>query len=148
AGVALVIYDVRAYREAASADLVTQADILGRASAAALTFDDAKAAREYLALLKAKPEIAAAAIYNARGRPFATYTRDGRADPDVARLPGADGSRIENGHFVLYQRIEEGNEILGAVFIKSDYQWLPRMASYLGIFAGVTALSLVVAFFV
>src|SRR5215831_15091709 len=148
AGVALVIYDVRAYREAGAADLVTQAEILGRASASALTFDDPQAVREYLGLLKAKPEIAAAAIYNSRGRLFATYTRDGTRDPGIPRLPAADGSSIEGTHFVTYRRIEENNEILGTVYLRSDYQWLSRLASYLGIFAVVTALSLVVALFV
>ena len=54
-GVALVIYDLRAYRKAGISDLVTQAEILGRASAPALSFDDSKAAGENLQLLKANP---------------------------------------------------------------------------------------------
>ena len=145
AGVALDIYDLRAYREAGLSDLVTQAEILGRATAPALAFDDPKAASEYLKLLKAKPEIASAAIYNARGKPFATYARDGIADPGLPRLPGTDGARVEGDHFVLFQRIEENNEILGTVYLKSDYKWLKRLTGYLGIFAIVTALSLIAA---
>ena len=148
AGVALLIYDLRYYRESGLSDLVTQAEILGRASAPALAFDDPKAASEYLMLLKAKPEIASAVIYNARGKPFATYAREGLVDPAFPRLPGTDGSRVEGDHFVLFHRVEEGNEILGTVYLKSDYKWLARLTDYLGIFATVTVLSLLVALLV
>ena len=55
AGAALVIYDLRTYQEAWVTDLSTQAEILGRASAPALAFNDPKSAREYLALLKVRP---------------------------------------------------------------------------------------------
>jgi hypothetical protein len=139
AGVALVINDLRAYRQAALSDLLTQADILGRASAPALAFDDPKAAREYLMLLKAKSEIASAAIYNARGKPFATYAREVTANPAFPRLPETDGSRVEGGHLILFQRVAENSEILGTVYLKSDYNWLARLTDYLGIFAIVTA---------
>ena len=145
AGVALVIYDQRAYRSASINDLVTQADILGRASAAALAFDDAKTARENVLLLRAKPEIASAAIYNARGKVFATYVRTEGRNPEFPGLPEADGSRIEGNHLVLFKRIVANNEILGTVYLKADYEWLARLADYLGIFGGVAALSLLVA---
>jgi signal transduction histidine kinase len=145
AGVVLVTYDLRAYRETGLSDLLTQAEILGHASGPALAFDDAKAAREYLLLLKAKPEVASAAIYNARGKPFATYARDGDTDPALPRLPEAEGSRVEGNNLVLFKRIEENSEILGTVYLKSDYKWLARLASYLGIFTAVTTLSLLVA---
>ena len=98
-GVALVFYDTRAYRAAGAADLLTQAEILGRASAPALIFDDPKSAHEYLTLLRAKPEIAAAAIYNApagRSRPM-----PGTEGPGFPRLPETDGWRIEGAEFVL-----------------------------------------------
>jgi signal transduction histidine kinase len=148
AGVALVIYDIRDYRRAALSDLVTQAEILGRASAPALAFDDPKVAREYLLLLKAKPEIASAVIYSARGKPFATYAREGDANAGFPRLPETDGARVEGNHFVLFQRVEENNEILGTVYLKSDYKWLARLTDYLGIFGIVTTLSLMGALLV
>jgi signal transduction histidine kinase len=142
AGIALVLYDLRAYREAGMNDLTTQADILGRASAPALAFDDPEAARKYLTLLKAKPDIALAAIYNAKGRLFATYLRDGGADADLPGLPEQDGSRVEGAHLVLFKRIVENNEILGKVYLQSDYRWTSRLADYVGIFGAVSAFSL------
>lgn len=145
AGIALIIYDLRVYREAGIRDLVTQAEILGRASAPALAFDDPKAAREYLTLLKARHNIAAAAIYNARGKLFASYTRTGDANATLPRLPESEASKVEGKNFVLFKRIEENNEILGTVYLKADYELLGRLINYLGIFAGVMALSLLVA---
>ena len=143
-GVALVSYDLRAYREASFNDLATQAEILGRASAAALAFDDAKAATENLKLLQAKPKIACAAIYNAKGKLFATYTRRER-DLAFPQLPEADGTQVEGGNFVAFKRIVENNEILGTVYIRADYEAGHRLAAYLGIFGSVAALSLLVA---
>ena len=143
-GIALVIYDLRDYRESGLADLATQAEIVGRASAPALAFEDPKTANEYLQLLRAKPNVAAAAIYNARGRIFASYTR---RDLDIAlpRLPEADGSRIEGRSLVTFKRIVDNNEILGTVYLKGDYEVLARLTGYLGIFGSVAALSLVIA---
>lgn len=144
-GAALVIYDLRAYREAGMSDLLTQAEILGRASAPALAFDDPKAASEYLRLLRAKPEIASAAIYNTKGRQFATYSRR-ELDLALPRLPEPDGARIEGQTVVLFKRVVENNEILGTVFLRADYQVLGRLISYLGIFAAVMVLGLLAAF--
>jgi len=144
AGVALVIYDLRIYRDAGASDLMTQAEILGRASAAALAFDDPRAATENLRLLKAKPGISSAAIYNAKGKIFASYQRnDSRSDFPV--LPDSDSSRIENDHFVVFKRIVQDNEILGTVYMQADYEARGRLLDYLGIFGVVAVLSLLVA---
>jgi signal transduction histidine kinase len=144
AGIALVIYDLSAYREAGVQDLSTQAEILGRASAPALAFDDPKAATEYLQLLKAKPEIASAVIYNSRGKLFASYTRRG-LDLTLPALPEPDGSSIEGQDIVLFKRIVENNEILGTVYLRADYKARDRLVGFLGIFGGVTLLSLLAA---
>jgi signal transduction histidine kinase len=144
AGVALVIYDLRAYRKSGVDDLVTQADILARASAAALSFDDAKAAGENLQVLKAKPGISSAAIYNAKGRLFASYARRS-AKTQFPALPESEGSRIEGGRFLVSKRVVESGEILGTVYMEADYEPLGRLIDYVGIFGAVMILSLLVA---
>jgi signal transduction histidine kinase len=144
AGLALVIYDLRTYRAEGYSDLSAQAEILGRASAAALAFDDPKAANEYLLLLKAKPDYSAAAIYNAKGKIFASYTRR-NLDMELPGLPELDGMRVEGSSFVLFKRIVENNEILGTVYLRADYNVAARLAGYLGIFGGVALLSLIIA---
>jgi signal transduction histidine kinase len=143
-GAALVIYDLRAYRDAGISELTTHAEILGRAAAPALAFNDPKAAHEYLRLLRAKPELAAAVIYDARGRQFATYTRR-NLDLPLPRLPEPDGAWIEDQDIVLFKRIIENNEILGTVFLRADHEAIERLTGYLGIFGAVMMLSLLVA---
>ncbi len=146
-GIALVIYDLRGYREVGENDLVTQAEILGRASAPALAFEDPKAASENLQLLRAKPRISSAAIYNAKGKLFASYTR---RDLDLAlpRLPEPDGIRIEGRDSVLFKRIVDNNEILGTVYLRAEHGLLGRFVDYLGIIGVVTVLSLLIAWLV
>lgn len=148
AGAAMVYYELRAYQRSWVNDLVTQADILGRASAPALAFDDAKSARENLSLLRARPQISAAAIYNARGRLFASYARGSNPDADLPAFPEWDGSRISGREVQLFKRIVENNEILGTVYLNADYELLERLKDYLGILGGVMALSLLVALLV
>lgn len=143
-GIALMIYDLRDYRESGLSDLATQAEVLGRVSAPALAFEDPRTANEYLQLLRARPNIVAAAIYNAKGRMFAAYTRR-ELDIELPRLPETEGSRIEGRNLVTFKRIVDNNEILGTVYLKGDYEVLARLKDYLGIFGGVAALSLIVA---
>jgi len=145
AGVAMEIYDLRTYQQSSVNDLVTQADILGRASAPALSFDDPKAAQENLALLKARPGITAAAIYTAKGGLFASYVRNNGADPKFPSLPEADGSRVEGKELIVFKRIVENDEILGTVYLRAHYQLFERFKDYLGILSVVMVASLLVA---
>jgi signal transduction histidine kinase len=152
AGIALVVYDLRLYRQAGISDLMTQADIVGRASAAALAFDDPRAATENLLTLKAKPGITSAAIYNAKGRIFARY-RSGEPSGDPGRANGSDfpilseseGARIEDDHFVVFKRIVQNDEILGTVYLQANYEARGRLFDYLGIFGAVMLGSLLIA---
>ena len=145
AGVAMVIYDLRDYQRSWVTDLTAQAEILGRASAPAIAFNDPKSAHEYLALLRARPEIAAAAIYTASGKLFARYYRPGEPAQEFSALPETDGARISGNKIGFYKRIVENNEILGTVYLRGDYAVLSRLADYLGILATVWAISMFVA---
>jgi signal transduction histidine kinase len=145
AAVAMLLYDSRVYHTSLVNDLATQADILGRASAAALAFEDATAAREDLSLLKAKPGVSAGALYNAKGALFADYKRDEAFAGDLPKLPEGDGYRIEGKSLILFKRIVQNKEILGTVFLQSDYMLHEHLANYLAIMAAVLAVSLIVA---
>jgi signal transduction histidine kinase len=146
AGVALVIYDLRTYQQSGVDDLATQAQILGRASAPALAFDDPKAANEYLTLLRAKPNISAAAIYNIRGKLFASYRRGDAQDFNFPPIAELDNSRVEGDALVMFRRIVENNEILGTVYLRADYALFGRLADFLAILGAVMVMSLLVAF--
>ncbi|HJQ63594.1 MAG TPA: ATP-binding protein [Burkholderiales bacterium] len=145
AGAAMVIYDLRTYEQSWVNDLSTQAELIGRASAPALAFNDPKSAREYLALLRVRPEIAVAAIYNAKGKLFASYQRGADAVTSVPALPEFEGPRVSGNMIVYYKRIVENNEILGTVYLRGDYKLLGRLTDYLSILGAVLVLSLLVA---
>lgn len=145
AGAALVFYDLRTYQRQWADDLLAQAEILGRGSSAALSFDNPKSAEENLALLKALPRIREGAIYNARGRRVAEYragAAPGRALPD---LPGPDGAQPQGDELAVFQRVVENGKIVGTVYLRADTGTTERMLRYLGIFGAGMALSLVVA---
>jgi two-component system, sensor histidine kinase len=143
--IALVVYESRAYERGSANALMTQAQILGRASAPALVFDDAVAARENLALLKVQPRIRAAAIYRPSGRLFASYGASDLFGTGFPRTGQADGYLIEGNEIVVYRRIIEGGETLGTVFLRSSYELDARLRDYLGILGIVLIGSLLLA---
>lgn len=142
-GVAMVIYDLRTFRQTLVADLRAQADILGLAAQPALEFQDPESARDYLELLKAKPEIVGAAIYAANGSLFASYSKE--RDGKFPEIPALDGNRVEGNSIGLFKRIATNDEILGTVYIKADYGLFARLMGYIGIIGAVMILSLVAA---
>jgi len=146
--IALVVYEARTYRERWVQDLQTQAEILGVSSIAALAFDDRTAARENLELLRARPAILAAAIYDEHGELFASF--HGVATHQVPpRLKAAqDGAAVEGGRVVLSQRISDRNTYQGAVYLVATYGMYERIAGYGAILLVVMLLSLALAVFV
>jgi signal transduction histidine kinase len=142
---AMVAYDLRVYHRNWIADISTQAELLARTTAPALTFDDARVAQENLALLRARPKILAGAIYSARGKVFASYAAaEGRPLPE---LPDADGATIHGNELAVFKRVVDGNEILGTVYLRAEYELYDRLLGYLGIAALVALGALLVAYF-
>ena len=143
--IALVIYESRTYERSTAEALMTQAQILGRTTAPALVFDDPAAARDNLALLKVQPQIVAAAIYMKGGRLFASYGNAAALGPPIPRMPQSDGYAIEGSQIVVYRRIVEDRELLGAVYLRAAYDLDARLRDYLGILGVVLVGSLVLA---
>ncbi len=128
---AMIIYEARTYHQTWVNDLVTQADILGRTSAPALSFDDPKAARENLSSLRLRPLVTAAAIYTADGKLFADFVA---ADSAVAVLPTAperEGNRIEGDQLSIFHEIRENDQLLGTVYLRARYELWNRLRGYL-----------------
>ena len=146
-GVALgsmVAIDLSSSRQLWIADLTTQADLLGQSSATALTFDDSKVATENLALLHYRPQVRAAAVYDAKGRLFASYVASG----ERARFPAApraDAVVIDGEGLVLFKRIVDKGEVLGTVYLRSIDSERDRIRGYVGIAAGLALLAMAVA---
>jgi signal transduction histidine kinase/CheY-like chemotaxis protein len=150
----VVAYDLRSYRRALLNDLATQAELVGHMTSAALAFDDARLARENLALLRSRPSVRAAAIYDEKGALFASYVAPGETaalpvHPAQGGRPVRAGGRetyVRDGdELVLYKPISENGELLGTVYLRSQNQLMERMRDYLVICAGVTVLALFTA---
>lgn len=143
AGLALVIYDLRSYQRTWERDLLTQADLLGLATAPALSFNDPKTARENLALLKARPNIVGAAVYMPDGRLFASYGVSPNAEAAQGTPP--DGVRVDGGDLVAFKNIVNEGERLGAVQLRARHERRDHLLQYLAVVALVIAGSLALA---
>ncbi|MDR7332912.1 ATP-binding protein [Roseateles asaccharophilus] len=141
---AMVAYDLRAYHEAWVADLQAQAELLGRATAPALEFDDHKVASENLALLRLQPKVHAAAIYGTDGDRFASYSAPG-FDALLPSRAQAAGVRRVDGDLVVVLPVHEGERVIGSVLLRAKYEIYERVLTYLGIVAAVVIVALGVA---
>jgi signal transduction histidine kinase len=119
ANAALFASDVVRFRREMVGDLETLGEILSENVTAPLTFNDPVAANETLRTLGAKQPIAAAAIYDHSGQPFARYAREKEPGtiPDRAEAPG---NRFVGGAFLLFWPIRHKGELLGTLYLQSD----------------------------
>ncbi len=140
----VVAYDLRSYQRSLRNDLATQAELVGHMTSAALAFDDPRLAGENLALLRTRPTLRAAALYDEHGKLFASYLAPGESGPFPAR-PIKPGLGKPGDDLVLFKPIEENGEVLGTVYLRSENLLVERMRDYLLIASGVTLLALLTA---
>jgi signal transduction histidine kinase len=138
----LVVYDLRAYERQWTGDLNLPAEILARASAPALAFDDRKTAEKDLSLIRVRPEVLATAIYTEQGKLFATYVKQGEPPPTFPPRPEASGYHIERDEVVVFRRVVENGEPLGTIYIRARYLPWDRLLDYLAILGVVMLASL------
>jgi two-component system sensor histidine kinase/response regulator len=117
--VAVLVYDHVVLYKTTENDLGILAEIFATNSAAALTFDDPKAARELLAGLKARRSIASAVIYSASGKAFASYSRENpQTEPP---LPGwRKASPVGGNRLKLVKPILAGDQAIGTFCFEAD----------------------------
>ncbi len=143
---ALLAYELNTYRQAWVEDLRTQADLIARATSAAIVFNDPKAARENLALLERKHRIRAAAIYRDKGALFAAYrSLSGETLPRPKRPFVAPSERFSGGTLEVTYPIEHNGERIGSVYLRAEHDIRDRVLSYLSILAAATLASLLLA---
>ena len=143
ASVAMLLFDLRAFQRYWTDDLMTQADIMARVTAPALTFNDEETARQNLAVLRVRPQILAAAIYTSDGARFATYAVS--PNQSIPARPAASGYRIEGGEVAVFRNIVENGEMVGTVYLRSRYGLVDRLFSYGTILGAVMLGALVIA---
>jgi diguanylate cyclase (GGDEF)-like protein len=115
-------------------DAQVQARIAADASGAALLFGDIAAATETLAALRASPNIAAASLLDAQGRPFAQYRRAAGS----AAAPAASGLFGDGGRTQVAAPVVQNDIPIGRVVLEVSLQPLRSRALA---FAALTAVA-------
>ena len=133
---AMIAYDVRAYDRGWTSDVTAQAELIGRTTAPALEFGDARMATENLALLRFQPKMLRGRASTARAARRSPPTPR-RAPPRLAfpRLPEGDSASVASGDLVVYRRIVANGQILGTVYLRAKYELQDRIWTYSGIAA-------------
>ncbi len=144
AGAIFLLYDISTFRTTRLLDMTTQISLLGYSSVPALQFGDAAVARSNLNLLERRQSVVAAAIYDSRGRLFATYVRLEDLH-EFPTLPGEEGVSINDSKISIFSRIIENGEILGTAYMVADYELKDRVMAFIRILSIVTVVAMVVA---
>jgi len=113
-------YDVATFRRKLALELSVLADVIGSNSTAALTFDDAGAARDALGALRAHAHVVSACVYAKDGQPFATYLRDGVTGEGWPATAPVRGEHLSRTNFTVTRAVTLGNETIGTILIRSD----------------------------
>lgn len=144
---AMTAHALSAYHKEWTSLLNTQSELLGHTVAPTLVFDDPKAASENLSAMKFQPQIRAAAIYNAQGALFATYSTSAQ-DASFPSKPDVDSVRVVQRDIAVFKRIVENGEFIGTVYLRGDYGLRARILEYVEISAVVMLAAMLVAYFV
>ena len=142
--VMLAVYEARSFSRRWIRDLSAQAEILGRASAAAIVFDDPEDARRDLEMLQVRSGIFAAAIYDAGGNLYARYIRPGGPAVHFPAIVGK-GYSIHDDRIEFFKAITKNNQMLGTIYLLARYGVGDHLAGYFGIIGAVVLISVLAA---
>lgn len=114
-------------------ELTSLATLLANRSAAALAFLDERTAAENLAALKDLPHIGQACMFNAEGKEFSRYVRDGQSLACVLALPFDTPHRaIDEGVMSIQVPVTTGDSLNGALLIRTiPAPWSERQSAQL-----------------
>src|SRR2546427_47605 len=139
---AFIGYDVFWFRRNMVTDLTTLAETIAANNASALYLEVPERAESSLALLKAKPNISVACIYNTTNGIFASYPTN--TVPTVPPKLEPGGHRFDKRGLVIFQPIMFRGEQIGTVYLEST---LSELYSRLRHFSGIVAVILLGGFF-
>jgi len=135
--VVIVIYQENAYRAQKLQEVVAQSDILTASVTAALVFNDAKAAQEYVSALRAYPSLEVAAVYDSAGHLVASIARPSGTlpPPDVAIRP----PYFANDHIIVANPVRQNGRVVGKIYLRAEVDSaIQRVVRYAGIVLLVT----------
>jgi len=143
---ATIVYDLRTWHSGWIADVQTQADLLGHASADDLAAGNPRGAQDALATLHLQPRLRNAAVYDAQGRLFAGWHAGG-SEPPPATLAQADAAGTTRASHDLEVRapIVDQGRVLGTVTVRARDEIDERIAGYAAVSLGLILLALAIA---
>ncbi|MBA3695245.1 MAG: PAS domain S-box protein [Methylotenera sp.] len=132
ASTVMITYDNHTYRKQKQKEITAQAEILATRMVASLEFEDPAAAQEYLNPFAINPEIAAAAVYTAKGKLFASYSRSGiRTAPAVSE---EKGKYYKKNELIVFWPVLHKQRQVGSVYLHAIIEPLiSRATRYSGI---------------
>lgn len=139
-----VLNDVSMIRSSMVKQTSILAEVLGSNSTAAVQFLDTERADELLSSLKQQPSVAFACIYDAEGKPFASYASLRERNFQPPKLPGALGAWFDDsGHLDVVQPIKKDGDRIGTIYIHANMDELhDQMLRYVAIVIGMLIVSL------
>jgi signal transduction histidine kinase len=142
AGILMAVYQEQLYSGLQVKSVREQAQILAASAAAAILFDDHKAAQEYVDALKANPELQAAAVYGSDGQLIAGFANGTRLPPLVT----AAGTGFGAGYVDIAVPASQNGARAGIVLLRAFTEPAERRyARYAGLILLVTMGALVIA---
>src|SRR5712664_1852413 len=142
---AFEIYERASFRGSMVRGLAANADSLGLATAASLTFDDKKFAEQMLSTIRAERYVMTAVLYDKNGKIFAEYRRDGLGAEFKTPAWKEQGTEFNPESLTLYRNISLGGEKAGSIAIVSDLSELQsKMREYRTLL--VLAISILITF--
>jgi signal transduction histidine kinase/DNA-binding NarL/FixJ family response regulator len=144
---AFVIHDVATSRDQMVKDWSSHADIVGNNSTAALGFRLADDAQSNLDSLGVEPHLTDAAIYDADGTLFASFSRGGDAGAVRPEASPTPGHVFRNKHLELTRPILLDGKPFGTIYVRANLETLDaRVLRYAVITVLVLAGSATVAY--
>ena len=140
------VYDQTTFRRAKAADLRVAGKMIGSISTAALTFNDAKSAREILSALRTVPHVMQACLYDFDGHALATFGRN-PAESGFCPANPTEGSTVGPQYMTSSQKIVLQGETIGLIYLEADLTDLnERLLRFMAIDFLVLLVSLAIAF--
>ena len=133
-------WDIVQARSEVRGDVEAQARLVADSSAAALTFGDQRTAGETLAILRLRPRVTMACLYDSAALLFATYHRDGTTS---CPPQSATGASFGWSTLDYAEPVQDGADRIGTLFIRRD---LSDIAARLRVGMATVAGLLVIAF--
>ncbi len=142
---AFELYERAIFRSEMTSELSTHAEMLGLSTAASLSPNDRKSARDILTALQVERHIVAGCFYDTHGSIFAEYRRVGVGSDFSMPVWRADGAFVEAETLTLHRSLSLKGQKIGSIAIVADFS---EFRSKMKQFREISAVVLIVSIFI